>query len=64
MQVVFAWLTIKENTAEDAKKTKQTNNRMTAVFELPQFLPASEFPAHSSPSEDERGMRTNGRHGG
>jgi hypothetical protein len=30
----FDGLSIEENTAQDAKKTKQTNNRGKAVFEL------------------------------
>jgi hypothetical protein len=62
-QGLFDGLTIKENTAEGAKKTKQTNNRMEAVFELQQFLPASGFSSHSSPSKDGRGMYTNDQAG-
>ena len=55
----FDRLTIEQNTAQHAKKTKQTNNRTRALFELSQSSPASEFPFAFQSFYSGRGMRTN-----
>lgn len=48
--VPFDRLSIEENTAQDAKETKQTNNRQEAVFELSRQVASLWDSAHIPPA--------------